>query len=81
MAEYKLQAGCLVIVLFVAIIYYRQQFKYKLKNRFSLFDLMIITGIFSLVMDGLTAYTVNHADTVSHTFNLVLHALFLISLD
>ena len=81
MNECKLQLGCLVIVLFVVLIYYRQYFRYQLKYRFSLFDLLIITAVFSLVMDGVTAYTVNHLDTISHSFNLALHTLFLISLD
>lgn len=81
MNESKLQIGCLIIVLFVALIYYRQYFRYRIKRRFSLFDLLIITGVLSLAMDGITAYTVNHLDAISHTLNLALHTLFLIGLD
>lgn len=77
----KLQIGCLIIVLFVVAIYYGQYYKYQKKRRFTLFDVLIMTGIFTLVMDGVTAYTVNHLETVSHTVNLILHALFLIGLD
>ncbi|MGN0399039.1 MAG: hypothetical protein ACI4EO_02820 [Blautia sp.] len=34
-----------------------------------------------LLLDGITAYTVNHQELVDPTVNLVLHGLFLISID
>ena len=40
-----------------------------------------LIGIGSIMFDGLTAYTVNNLDSVSPFLNLILHALFLISLD
>lgn len=81
MHESKLQIGCLMIVLFLALIYYAQSRRYHQKHRFSLFDTLLIAGICSLIFDGVTAYTVNHQSQVSHALNLGLHAMFLVALD
>lgn len=81
MHESKLQIGCLIIVLFLALIYYAQTRRYNQKHRFSLFDTLIVSGVCSLILDGVTAYTVNHQDLISRSLNLALHAMFLIALD
>lgn len=75
----KLQIGCLAVLLYIAFIYLREGRAYHLKN--PLFSKLLLLGILSVILDGATAYTVNHLDLVSTILNAALHALFLISLD
>ena len=82
MIEYcKLQVGCMLIVLYVAFIYYRERYAYKVKHKETIFELLLYTGMASIIFDGLTAYTVNHLETISAVANATLHACFLCSLD
>lgn len=77
----KLQIGCMLIVLYVAFIYYRERCAYKVKQKERIFEILLYTGIISIAFDGVTAYTVNHLDKIPMTVNAVLHACFLCSLD
>lgn len=82
MIEYsKLQIGCLLIVLYVAFIYYRERYAYRVKQKEIIFELLLYTGIIGIVFDGLTAYTVNHLNQIPEIVNAVLHSCFLCSLD
>lgn len=76
----KLQAGCLLIVLYIAFIYYRESKKTK-KPHYNLYDALLFVGFFNIIFDGLTAYTVNHLDTVNHYVNMLAHMMFLLSID
>ena len=58
----KLQIGCMLIVLYVAFIYIREKYEYKVKQKEPVFELLLITGILSIVFDGATAYTVNYLE-------------------
>lgn len=77
----KLQIGCLVIVLYLAFIYYKERRRFHLSRGITLYDILLCAGIFCLLMDGITAYTVNHQEQVHPTVNLILHGLFLTSID
>lgn len=77
----KLQIGCLLVLLYIMIIYYKEKKRFHIRGSFSLYDALIITGFVNLILDGITAYTVNHPDTVNKVLNMVLHGLFLISID
>ena len=77
----KLQIGCLLIVLYIAFIYCKERRRFQKKQRFSLFDRLLVLGIFCIITDGMTAYTVNHLDSINETLNRVLHMFFLIGLD
>lgn len=77
----KVQLGCLFIVLYIAFMYIRACKRYKKKLSSSLFDELLYLGIITIVLDGVTAITVNHLDTVNIMVNRILHMLFLISLD
>ena len=81
MEHIKLQIGCLAVLIYVAFIYFREvkQLKQKLNN--TIFDELLLLGVISVALDGITAYTVNHLDTVDAMLNKVFHALFLLSLD
>ena len=81
MEHIKLQTGCLAVLLYISFIYLRECKKYKRNLKETLFDELLILGIISIVLDGATAYSVNSLDRVSPFLNVVLHALFLISLD
>lgn len=81
MEHCKLQIGCLIILLYIAFIYIREYKKHGRNLKETLFDELLALGITSLLLDGATAYTVNNLDIVPPVLNMVLHALFLISLD
>ena len=77
----KLQIGCLLVVAYIAFLYVRERRRYEKKLRPTPFDGLLALGILSLTLDGVTAWTVNHLDTVPAMLNRVLHLLFLNSLD
>ena len=82
MIEYsKLQIGCMLIVIYIAFIYFRERYAYKVKKKEIVFELLLFTGIFSIAFDGITAYTVNRLNKVPVLLNDMFHACFLCSLD
>lgn len=81
MEHIKLQAGCLIVLTYIAFIYILECKKYNRNLKDSLFDELLLLGITSVVLDGITAFTVNHTDIINPILNKALHTLFLISLD
>lgn len=81
MSYFKLQAGCLAILLYIAFIYFHGCLKYHRKFRHSLFGKMIAIGIMEIFLDGATAYTVNYLECIPDMVNLILHLFFLLSID
>ncbi|MBQ9765728.1 MAG: HD domain-containing protein [Lachnospiraceae bacterium] len=81
MEHVKLQIGCLVILLYIAFIYYRECKIYRQKKRQSMFTTMLSLGILCVLFDGITAYMVNQLDVIHPMVNMVFHALFLLSID
>lgn len=77
----KLQIGCLLVILYLAFIYYKERKRFHLSGRRTIYDVLLTEGIVCLFLDGLTAYTVNHQELINPMVNLVLHGLFLISID
>ena len=80
MLHYKLQIGCLIIILYMVIMYYYAAIKSK-EYKTSMFDIMLAGGISYLIFDMITVYTVNHLDTVPDVLNRICHAIFLMLLD
>ena len=78
MEYFKLQFGCL---LYIAFVYCREYRHYHIRWSFTLYNVLLCSGVASLLLDGATAYCVNHLDTVNPVLNAVLHGLFLISID
>ena len=74
----KLQVCCLIIILFVAAIYF--QVKRVHSYAHIIFSASLGTMIFHLVFDMVTVYTVNHLDTVPARANRLFHTFFLGSL-
>ena len=81
MDDCKVQLGCLLIVSYIVFIYKRECKKYHKKLSSSIFDELMVLGIVSIALDGITAVTVNHLDVVNITLNRILHLLFLLSID
>ena len=71
----------MLIVIYIAFIYFREQYAYKVKKKEIVFELLLFTGIFSIAFDGITAYTVNRLNKVPVLINDIFHACFLCSLD
>lgn len=81
MEQCKLQIGCLIVLLYIAVIYNRDYRKYHRKTKYTIFIRLLSLGIGSVMLDGITAYTVNHLNAVTPIVNLILHMFFLLSLD
>lgn len=81
MLHYKLQVGCLIIVLYIAFVYWSSNRKAAIKHKWRIFDTILVLGIAYLIFDMLTVYAVNHLDTVSDTVNRILHLGFMISIN
>jgi len=77
----KLQMGCMLIILYLVFVYLKECRRFRQKHRWSIFDGLLGVGILSVFFDGVTAYTVNHLDSVNETVNLCMHLFFLLSLD
>lgn len=77
----KLQIGCLLVVLYLVFIYYKERRRFHLTSASPVYDVLLWEGLVCLFLDGITACTVNHQELVSPAVNLMLHGLFLISID
>lgn len=82
MSFIKLQIGCLVLVLYLELIYIWQTTGKNAKVSCNpIFDALMMIIPCLIVFDGLTAWTVNHLEIVPVSLNLVLHAVFFILLS
>lgn len=81
MQYFKLQFGCLLVVLYITFAYFLEKKTYKIKKREPIFESLLIFGILSIVFDGITAYTVNHLETVPPVANRIFHLCFLCLID
>ena len=77
----RLQVGCLLIVAYIAFIYFRDCKKYGKTLNSSMFDEILILSMVAIIFDGITAVTVNHLDIVNPILNKALHLCFLLGLD
>ncbi len=81
MGYFKLQIGCMCIILYILFMYYKEQKRFKQHHKRRIFDGLLGVGLLCILFDGMTAYTVNHLESVSKMANQILHLLFLLSLD
>ncbi|MGN0437609.1 MAG: HD-GYP domain-containing protein [Lachnospiraceae bacterium] len=80
MFEFKLQLGCLLIVLYIVVAYIKGTYDRKIScNRY--FDALLITVPWAIIFDGVTAWTVNHLDIVPEWLNLLFHCLFFVFMN
>ena len=72
---YKTQAACLILILFIAVMYVSA---HNRKTRSSgWFSVLLVCTSLQLVFDMLSVYTVNHLDTVSPFLNRVVHIFYM----
>lgn len=81
MDHFRLQIGCLAVIFFIIFSYYREVGVDRKKREYSLFIALFINAIVWIFFDGLTAYTVNHPESVSERANLLFHVAFMVSID
>lgn len=81
MFEFKLQACCLMIVLFIIVIYLKETVKDRHFECNHYFDALLIIIPWAIFFDGFTAYSVNHRDAINENVNLAAHCLFFILMD
>ena len=81
MESIKLQLGSLTILVFITIVYVFRLIHYKRKVNFNFFLIFIVLSFIEIVFDGLTGYSVDNLEKFDHTFNLILHGIFLSSID
>ncbi len=81
MQHFLLQLACLVIVLYVAISYNGEKKRQKIYIESKWFELLLTVSVFSIIFDGLSAYTVNSLDSVPTWLNTVAHIGFLNGLE
>ena len=78
----KLQIGCLVLVIYLELIYIWQTTGKNAKVSCNpIFDALMMIIPWLIVFDGVTAWTVNHLEIVPVSLNLVFHAVFFIFLS
>ena len=81
MEHIKLQLGCMLVLLYIALVYCKEIRRFRQEHKLTMFDRMLIVGIVEVLFDGLTAYTVNHLETTPEWVNQLFHLIFLLSLD
>lgn len=81
MEYFKLQIGCIIILLYVGFIYIKECRRYRRKLSETMFNELLVIGLICIGLDGATSYTVNHLVTTPEWLNKTLHITFLSSVD
>ena len=81
MTHIKLQVGCLLVLLYIAFIYFREAAGIRKKMLPTFFDVLLILGIISVIFDGATAYMINDPNLINTQLNRICHMIFLICLN
>lgn len=76
----KLQVGCLIIILYVIVTYVKAADRKHIPCN-KLYDALMVVTPWAVFFDGLTAWTVNHLDSVPDIVNRLAHLLFFVFMD
>lgn len=76
----KLQVGCLIIILYVIVTYVKAADRRHIPCN-KLYDALMVVTPWAVFFDGLTAWTVNHIDSVPDIVKRLAHLLFFVFLD
>lgn len=76
----KLQVGCLIIILYVIVTYVKAADRKHIPCN-KLYDALMVVTPWAVFFDGLTAWTVNHIDSVPDIVNRLAHLLFFVFMD
>lgn len=80
MQFFKLQLGCLLVILYIEITYIKETSKGKIQcNKY--FDVLLAVAPWAVFFDGLTAWLVNHMEMIPGYVNRGAHLLFFIFMD
>lgn len=80
MTHFKLQAGCLAIILYIIFVYVKQTLNKKIPCN-KIFDALLIITPWAVAFDGFTAWTVNNMDIVPEKLNLIAHGMFYVLMN
>ena len=75
MSMLRMEIALLLILFFVAMIYFSAGRKHTMLHR--TFSILLVVIQIHLVFDAVTIYTVNHLETVPLTLNDILHRFFI----
>ena len=76
MAYVRIQLYSLLIVYYIAFVFFRGCREYKLAVKGRFFPKMLLSVTLLLLLDAATAITSNHLDTVPFYVNVLLHGVF-----
>lgn len=76
----KLQLGCLLIVLYIAFVYWKQTSRERMSCN-KIFDYILAVTPWAIFFDGASAFTVNYRDVVPEWLNLFLHLMFFVTMN
>ncbi len=76
-----LQVVCMIVVLYIALIYMIEKRRLGIKGKTPWFEWLLLIGTVSIFFDGFSAYTVNHLNEISETSNMIAHGGYLLGLD
>lgn len=77
----KLQIGCMLVILYIILMYYLERGRLRQKHKNKVFEFLLWQSATCVLLDGITAVTVNHLDVVPTWLNQILHMMFLVSID
>lgn len=80
MQYFRLQLGCLMVILYVIVTYHKAAVQSRIPRN-HLFDALMIVTPWAVFFDGLTAWTVNHPDIVPDPVNGLAHLFFFVTMD
>lgn len=72
---YKLQMGCLIILIFISLMFFLGN-KTKSKAH-TLFSFILCTANLQIMVDMASVYTVNHLDSVNPFLNWIVHQVYM----
>ncbi len=81
MEFFRLQLGCLAVLIYVGAVYFQGCSKYHVKITSSHFWKLLAVGILSVIFDGDTAWASGMGDSIPPYLSFVFHALSFIGLD
>ena len=77
----KLQIGVLAVAMYMLVVYNKKFSIRGVAHKWTLFDTLLASGLAEILLDAVTAYTVNHLDAVPDSVNLFLHVIFFLLID
>ena len=79
--EARLQIVCLVIIMYISVIYIKETSGKMKVSCNCLFDAILAIAPWAVVFDGFSAITVNHRDAINANINLFAHGMFFLCMN